>query len=96
MLFPDPKKTSEELSSQLIELSNPSLLNKGSKPVLVVMGTRSGNEIRSEIQSASMIDVARWGISFLYRTCHRLLGAFYLFFKSIFVHPAQITNGRED
>jgi len=98
VICPDPKKSADEMSEQLLDLSNAS--GKGSKPSLVVMGTRSGDEVISAPGTASssyregMLSILRWGVVFLFNTTRNILGGLVLFAKSLFIMPAAPNDGR--
>ena len=98
VICPDPKKSADEMSKQLLDLSNAS--GKGSKPSLVVMGTRSGDEVISAPDTASssyragMLSLLRWGVVFLFNTTRNILDGLVLFAKSLFIMPAAPNDGR--
>jgi len=92
VICPDSRKSAEEISKQLLDLSNASVM--GSKPSLVVMGTRSGDEVISAPGTASssyregMLSLLRWGVVFLFNTTRNILGGLALFAKSLVIMPA--------
>ena len=98
VICPDPKKSADEMSKQLLDLSNAS--GKGSKPSLVVMGTRSGDEVINAPDTASssyregMLSLLRWGVVFLFNTTRNILDGLVLFAKSLFIMPAAPNDGR--
>ena len=100
VICPDPKRSAEEISRQLIELSHAPAGKKGGKPNLVVMGTRHGDEVISAPGTASsshregMLSLVRWGILFLLNTTRNILGGLVLFAKSLFIMPAAPSDGR--
>ena len=100
VICPDPKRSAEEISKQLIELSHAPAGKKGGKPNLVVMGTRSGDEVMSAPGTASssyregMLSLVRWGIVFLLNTTRNIFGGLVLFAKSLFIMPAAPSDGR--
>ena len=101
VICPDSKRSAEEISRQLIELSHAPAGKKGGKPILVVMGTRSGDEVMSAPGTASssyregrMLSLVRWGIVFLLNTTRNILGGLVLFAKSLFIMPAAPSDGR--
>ena len=101
VICPDRKRSAEEISRQLIELSHAPAGKKGGKPILVVMGTRSGDEVMSAPGTASssyreegMLSLVRWGIVFLLNTTRNILGGLVLFAKSLFIMPAAPSDGR--
>lgn len=100
VICPDSKRSAEEISKQLLNLSNASAEKKCSKPDLVVMGTRSGDEVISAPGTASssyregMFSLVRWGIAFLLNTTQNILGGLVLFAKSLFIMPAAPSDGR--
>lgn len=100
VICPDPKRSAEEISRQLIELSHAPAGKKGGKQNLVVMGTRSGDEVLSAPGTASssyregMLSLVRWGIGFLLNTTRNILGGLVLFAKSLFIMPAAPSDGR--
>lgn len=97
VICPNPKRSAEEISRQLIELSHAPAGKKGGKPILVVMGTRSGDEVMSAPGTASssywMLSLVRWGIVFLLNTTRNILGGLVLFAKSLFIMPAAPSDG---
>ena len=99
VICPDSKGSAEEISKQLLNLSNASAGKKGGKPDLVVMGTRSGDEVISAPGTASssyregMFSLVRWGIVFLFSTARNILGGLVLFAKSLFIMPAAPSDG---
>jgi len=99
VICPDPKSSADEISKQLIDLSK-ALGKKGAKPNLVIMGTRSGDEVVSAPGTASssyregMLSLVRWGILFLFNTTRNILGGLVLFAKSLFIMPAAPSDGR--
>lgn len=100
VICPDPKRSAEEISKQLMDLSQAPAGKKGGKSKLVVMGTRSGDEVMSAPGTASssyrkgMLSLIRWGIVFLLNTSRNILGGLVLFAKSLFIMPAAPSDGR--